>query len=147
LKISELKENLLESIKTIDDIYKKIKAQIDMPIYYGSSDSDSFDFLGFKLCEINPEKAIKNIDSDKISLYRFNVKESMPIIYLTNSIFYDNSNKTLPLGMDITQKALIDLKLFELDLKDKRQIRINKEEKGKNKIKTIYVYEYDLKLK
>jgi len=147
LTVSELKDSLQEAIKVVKKTFEKLKAQINMPIYYGMNDIDSFDFNGFKLGDINPLKAIKNIDSDKISLYRFNIEEGMPIVYLTNSVFYDNSNKTLPLGMDITERALLDLKLFELDLKNKKQKRINKEEKGKNKTKTIYIYEYDLKLK
>ena len=49
--------------------------------------------------------------------------------------------------MEIKEQALIDLKLFELDLKNKKQVRVNKEENGKNKIKNISIYEYDLKLK
>ena len=147
LKASELKEILLESIKSIDDIYTKLKAQIDMPVYYGIDDSKSFDFTGLKLCDINPLDSINNINSDKMSIYKFNIEEGMPIIYLTNNVFYDNSNKTLPLGMEIKEQALINLKLFELDLKDKKQIRINKIENGKNKINNINIYEYDLKLK
>jgi len=144
---SELKENLKETKENLDEIFNKLKAQIDMPIYYGIKDSDNFDFSGFKLCEINAGKAVENINSDKISLYRFNIKENMPIVYLTNSVFYDNSNKTLPLGMEIKEQGLIDLKLFELELKDKKQIRLNKEENGKYKINIICIYEYDLKLK
>jgi len=147
LTASDLKDNLIEATKELETVFKKLKAQIDMPIYYGIDDVESFDFIGLKLCELNPLKIVKNISSDKISLYRFNLEEGMPIIYLTNSVFYDNSNKTLPLGMDITEKALIDLKLFEFDLKDKKQIRVNKEENGKNKIKNISIYEYSLKLK
>jgi len=147
LTASELKDSLQESISSLEKTFEKLKAQIDMPIYFGIDDKESFDFLGLKICEINSLEAVENIDSDKISLYRFNIKENMPIIYLTNSVFYDNSNKTLPLGMDITKQALIDLKLFELELKDKKQIRITKEENGKNKIKNISIYEYNLKLK
>lgn len=147
LTASELKENIKDAINTVEDSFEKLKAQIDMPIYYAIDDAENFDFTGFKICDINSLEAIKHINSDKISLYRFNIEEDMPILYLTNSIFYDNANQTLPLGMDIKEKALINLKLFELDLKEKRQIRINREENGKNKVKNIYVYEYILKLK
>lgn len=147
LTASEFEKILTESKNNVEKVFKKLKAQIDMSIYYGVDDNESFDFTGLKLCEINPLKAIQNIELDKISLYKFNIEEGMPVIYLTNSVFYDNSNKTLPLGMDIKEQALIDLKLFELDLKEKKQIRINREENGKNKIKNICVYEYDLELK
>lgn len=147
LTSSELKESIKEAKKSVENIFEKAQSQIDMPIYFSISDSENFDFNGMKLCDINALKSIENIDSDKICLYRFNIEEGMPIIYLTNSVFYDNSNKTLPLGMDIKEQALIDLKLFELDLKEKKQIRLNKEENRKNNIINICVHEYDLKLK
>lgn len=147
LTASELGEILKGAKQDIENIFEKLKAQIDMPIYLAVDDNNTFDFEGFKVCELNASKSIENIESDKMSLYRFNIEEGMPIIYLTNSVFYDNSNKTLPLGMDIKQQALLNLKLFELELNEKKKIRINKEEKGKNKIKNITIYEYNLKLK
>jgi len=147
LTTNELKNILEEAKNNLVKIFEKLKAQIDMPIYYGISDEESFDFSGLKICSLNSAQAIDNINSDKISLYRFNIEENVPIIYLTNSVFYDNSNKTLPLGMDIKEETLIDLTLFDLELNNKKQIRFNREESGKNKVKTISIYEYDVKIK
>ena len=70
----------------------------------------------------------------------------MPIIYFTNSIYYNNDNKTLPNGMDISSKCLIDLKQYELQLVEKNNFRLVKVEE-ENKIATIKVnvYEYELR--
>jgi len=146
LSLTDLKNSLEVAKSNLSAIFKKVKAQIDMPLYIGMDSNDSFNFKGLELCKLNAFEAIKNIENNNISLYRFNIKETMPVIYLTNSVFYDNLNKTLPVGMDIEKKALIDLKLFELDLKTKKQIRVNTDENGKNIIKNIHIYEYDIRL-
>ena len=67
--------------------------------------------------------------------------------YLFNIIFYDNQNKTLPLGQDLSTKILVDTSKLELKLKGKKEFHIvNFEEKDNDfsniNIKTIEVCEY-----
>lgn len=96
---------------------------------------------------INPEEMLKeNVNKKELNMYKLNVKENMPIVYFSNSIYYDNSNRTLPLGMDITSKCLIKLSDYETILKEKEEFRVAniKDEMKVSTIK-INVYEYDLR--
>ena len=68
----------------------------------------------------------------------------------TNIIFYDNQNKTLPIGQDLSTKILIDVSKLELELKEKSTFKMLKFENEKDdfsniNIKTINLFEYDLK--
>jgi len=46
---------------------------------------------------INPENALKVLkDEDKINLYNIKLNEKTKAIALTNIVYYENSNKTLP---------------------------------------------------
>ena len=96
---------------------------------------------GFILGDIDPYKLLKDPNVDK--LYKMKVDGNTHLIFLSNCIFYENQNKTLPLGMDeetsiITKvgdnKKVGDTEiniLFEEDLFNAkvRTIRIMKEEK------------------
>ena len=69
----------------------------------------------------------------------------MPAIFYTNIMFYDNFNKTLPLGMDLQKKVLLDLKEFELKLVSRKDFNINfLKDEYNNIIRKIEVYEYDI---
>ena len=57
-------------------------------------------------------------------------------------------NNTLPLGMNITDKILVDLSKFELRIKKQKIFRINQDiNEIENKVKIVCVYEYELKNK
>lgn len=121
----------------------------DIAIYKLSSE-ESLNEKTFEILNINPKEEIESAcdDKEKVHLFKLNVKEKMPIMYYTNIIFYDNLNKTLPEGMDIGSKVLIDLSKFEMKLVSRRDFYINVlENEFKNEIKLIHVYEYDLEFK
>ena len=48
----------------------------------------------------------------------------MPLIFYTNIMFYDNKNKTLPLGMDLSTDTLINIQNFELKLVSRKDFKI-----------------------
>ena len=84
-----------------------------------------------------------------LNLIKINLKENMPLIYYTNIMFYDNTNKTLPEGMNLSTKVLIDCSKFKFKLVKKLKFRTNNYFKdGDNlilpKSKDIFVYEYDI---
>lgn len=96
----------------------------------------------------------ENVEIDKASnkestnIYRVNLKENMPIIFYSNIMFYDNMNKTLPEGMDVETKALIDLSKFDLKLVSRKSFHTNTlKNTFENQIKTFEVYEYDVSIK
>lgn len=121
----------------------------DIAIYKLSSE-ESLNEKSFEILNINPKEEIENgcNDKEKVHLFKLNLKEKMPVMFYTNIIFYDNLNKTLPEGMDIGSKVLIDLSKFETKLVSRRDFYINVlENEFKNEIKLIHVYEYDLEFK
>ena len=76
----------------------------------------------------------------------------MSLLYYSNIIFYDNTNKTLPEGMNLSSKVLIDCSKFDFELVNQTKFRTNNYfRESENlilpKSKDIFVYEYDVKLK
>ena len=58
-------------------------------------------------------------------LYKINVQKGMEALFYSNIIFYENNNQTLPLGMDVSQEALINMDLYRLELVDSEEFNIN----------------------
>lgn len=118
---------------------------------YKAITEEKIDDRKINIFNVNPENEIKenlNEDGKKIYFYKFNLKEGTNGIAYTNSIFYDNQNKTLPVGQDLSSKILIDVNKLNLLLKNKTTFKIvefedNKNDFSKVNIKTVYVYEYD----
>ena len=76
----------------------------------------------------------------------------MPLIYFTNIMFYDNFNQTLPLGMNVKTKVLIDADKFEFVANNMVTFNISddfaeNEIMSKPAVKKSMVWEYDVKLK
>ncbi len=99
---------------------------------------------------VNPEKELKEAligSENRINLYKINVKKEANIIAYTNSVFYDNQNKTLPIGMDLSTKILLDSsKIRDLTSKPVKTFKVvtyedEKDELSKIKVKTINVFE------
>jgi hypothetical protein len=147
LNLEEYKDKMLEILNNIYKSFEKCGSTISLPIYYATT--DKLTETPMQVFSIKPEEAIKeNSEEKELNLYRLNVKENMPVIYFTNAIYYDNNNKTLPLGMDVSKKCLIKLSDFELELINKDDFRIAKlEDDFKAGTIKINVFEYDIKRK
>lgn len=147
LNLEEYQDKMLNILNNIYEALNKSSSPISVPIYYvGDKDLEENAMQVF--C-INPEEMLKeNINEKELNMYKLNIKENMPIVYFSNSIYYDNNNRTLPLGMDITSKCLIKLSDYETILRQKDEFRVTniKDELKVNTIK-INVYEYDLRKK
>ena len=70
-------------------------------------------------------------------------------ISYTNIIFYDNQNKTLPIGQDISTKILVDLSKVDLKLINRTSFKMTeiedeKDDFSKVNVKTFQVFEYDV---
>lgn len=147
LKLEEYQDKMLDILNNVYEALNKSGSQVSLPVYYvGDRELEENAMQVF--C-INPEEMIKeNINEKELNMYKLNIKENMPIVYFSNSIYYDNHNRTLPVGMDITSKCLIKLSDYETILKEKDEFRVAniKDEIKINTIK-INVYEYDLRKK
>ena len=102
-----------------------------------------------RVFHLNPENAVSDASNlEKIHLHKINIEEGINLIYYTNIMYYDNFNNTLPIGMNIEDKVLIDLEMFDLRIKKQKIYRINQDiNEIENKTKIVCIYEYELKKK
>ena len=109
----------------------------------------------FNIFNINPEneiaEAIKR-EGSKVNFYKLNLKEGSNAISFTNCIFYDNQNKTLPIGQDLSTKMLVDVSNLVLKLKSKNTFKLaeledEKDDFSKINVKTVTVFEFDVDIK
>lgn len=143
--IEEYKEIIKHYLILLKDAYKKVGAPTDFSIYKISYKEEKQN--QYEIFDMNENEVLNNIDlsQDEIILNKINIKEKMPIIFYTNIMYYDNNNQTLPLGMDVSTKALIDLKLYNTKLVSRKDFNVNfLENEYTNKVKTIKLYEYDI---
>lgn len=140
-------ENVIANIKSA---LTKVVVPEDVPVYKAIID-DKIDDRQINVFDINPEneinQAIKNEDN-KINFYKINLKEGTNAVSYTNCIFYDNQNKTLPVGQDLSTKILVDISKLNLTLKNKSKFKIvqfedEHDDFSKIEIKTINVFEFD----
>lgn len=147
LTLEEYKDKMVDILNNVYEALNKSSSPISLSVYYvGDKELEENTMQVFS---INPEEMIKeNINQKELNMYKLNIKENMPIVYFSNSIYYDNHNRTLPIGMDITSKCLIKLTDYETILKEKDEFRVAniKDEMKVSTIK-INVYEYDLRKK
>ena len=104
------------------------------------------DFIeeGFSLCHIDPQNLLKNIKKGKNKIIRINLDKMKHAVYLSNIIYFDNYNKTLPEGMELDDLVLLDNAKYEWVKKSTTMFRINRFIKYQNEVETIEVKEYDL---
>ena len=140
-------ENIISNIKTA---LTKVVVPENVPVYKAIID-DKIDDRKINVFDINPEneinQAIKNEDN-KINFYKINLNEGTNAVSFTNCIFYDNQNKTLPVGQDLSTKMLVDISKLNLKLKNKSKFKVvefedEHDDFSKIEIKTINVFEFD----
>ena len=146
--LEEYKSTLVNYHKLVQEAYGKVIVPIDMSIYVASN--QELQGKGFEIFNISPQDAIEQFQTQEkaIVLNKVNIVEGMPVIFYTNSIYYDNIHKTLPLGMDVSSKVLLNLDSFSIKLISRKDFRINYlKNEVENEIKNIQVFEYQLENK
>ena len=144
----------LELETVVDNIKKaldKVTIVDNLPVYK-ILNNEKLSVNDLNVFDINPENEIyKNIrkKDTKYNLYKINLKKGINGISYTNSIFYENQNKTLPIGQNISTKVLVDLSNVELKIKGRTNFKITEFEDenddfSKVNIKNINVLEYDI---
>lgn len=123
----------------------------NLPVYKAINNRE-LDDKEINVFNINPEKemqeAIKS-DGNDINLYKINLKEGTKGIGFTNIIFYDNQNKTLPVGMDLSTKMIVDTSKLHLNLLSKKLFKVIDFENTDDDfsefiIKDVNVFEYKI---
>lgn len=133
--LEDFKDRMREIGKYVSEAYQKIISPYDMNVYFVKRNK------GFIIGDLNPYKLLGKEDINKI--YKMKANKETHMLFLSNCIYYNNLNQTLPLGMDegttiITKvgdnKKVGDTEVNMLFEKDEfnveiRKIRIMKEEK------------------
>ena len=144
-------ENVIANVKKA---LEKVVIPENLPVYKAIVD-DKLDDRMLNIFNINPENEIAEAirkDGNKINFYKLNLKEGSNAISFTNCIFYDNQNKTLPVGQDLSTKILVDVSNLVLKLKSKNTFKIaeledKKDEFSKINVKNVTVFEFDVEKK
>ncbi len=123
----ELKRHLENILKDVKKALEKNELKEDMYVY--KSSPEKLEFNTIESVSLNAEEELnqflkKNKKSDKVYLYKIRLPKGTNYIALTNIIYYDNKNMTLPLGMNLSTNILIDLS--KLDIEEKKSRELNK---------------------
>lgn len=152
--LAEFKETLKKLEAILSKSFSKVQNVIDMPIYKLTDRDEKIDLYGYSIYSINAESELmnSNIDSEECNLFKLNLQEGMPAIFFSNIMFFDNYNKTLPLGMDKSNELILNSDNFSFVLKSKKTINTNQYflkqlDAPKWNTKKIHIYEYDIELK
>ena len=148
-------ERLQTILNYIEGAIPKIQSKYNLSLYQLMEIPNELDPEALAVMDINAQNELENYE-DKgdgaLNLIKINLKEDMPLLYYTNIMFYDNTNQTLPEGMNLSSRVLIDCSKFEFELIKQTKFRTNNYfRESKNlimpKFKDIFVYEYQVKLK
>ena len=148
-------EKLQYILNYIDGAIPKIKSTYNLPLYKLVEIPNAIDENALEVMDINAQNELNTFE-DKgegaLNLIKINLKEDMPLLYYSNIIYYDNTNQTLPEGMNLSSRVLIDTSKFDFELKSQTKFRTNNYfRESANlilpKSKDIFVYEYDVELK
>ena len=140
--VEEFEDKINHFKKSLESAYNKIYAITSMPVYIKKSDAQNEFILG----DINPENLInenpskdiieerevnfKNgakaekdkIEEQEIEIVKIDLGNEEHVLYLTNIVFFDNQNKTLPIGMDLSSKVVIKLDNAKKKFREKEEI-------------------------
>ncbi len=138
-------ENLESYLKLIREALNKIKSPYNMSTYCIGAKKK---LKGLNIRSINPKDAFEGellSKKNKITLCKIDIKENAPLLFYSNIIFYDNFNKTLPLGMNLSSDVLIDADKLNLKFSKEESFYINyKIDEFDYGTKEIVVYEYEM---
>jgi len=142
-KIEDYKERLNEISEKLKEASNKLKTPVNISGYIiqdGELEKDNFHIL-----HIDPKKALEEKRNSKHNnMYRINLKTNMEVLLCTNIIYYDNYNKTLPLGMSLSDEFIIDLEKYDMKPIKENAFRINNNLNEEYVTEKINVIEYDL---
>ncbi len=151
MKGLELKKILVNVVKDIKKALKKNELEEDIYVYKVLPYELDFNELQtFSLNEEDELEQCLKLDrlKRKIYMYRIKLHKGTNFIAFSNIIYYNNKNMTLPVGMNVSNKILVDLS--SLDIKEVNSRSINKVylENSKNDfskllMKTLEVHEME----
>ena len=144
ITMEEFKANILKCKRILEKANNKIKVPYNIPAYTILENNKMHEWC---IVNLNLEDEIEKEGSNTINIIRYNINEGSSALFYTNHIIYANEENNK--FREVEEKnALINLSEFEISLKTKQKERIsNMNNFYENVIKTIKIYEYDLKPK
>ena len=145
ITLEDFIDNVRNCLNLVKEVLNKIKTNSELSIYKLSSKKIKIENLN--IFNINPKNEFKDVDFSKdkeVYLYKINIKENTPVAFYTNYVFYDNFNKTLPVGMDISTEILFDT--FKSKIKEINQETFNinvYDDEYTSKVLKVNVVEYE----
>ena len=123
----ELKRNLERVLKDIKKAIKKNVLPEDMYVYKVTS--EELEFNTIEDVSLNSENELNAFlknepNCKKLYLYKIKLPKGTNFVAFTNIIFFDNKNMTLPLGMNLSDKILVDLS--EYNINEEKSTNLNK---------------------
>ena len=144
ITMEEFKDIILKCKKILEKAYNKIIIPYKIPVYAILDNNKMHEWC---ITSLNLEEEIAEANSNNFDMIRYNIPENSSALFYTNHIVYvnDENNKYRETEK---KKVLINLNEFELSIKKKQKERIGIQDSNyQNIIKTIKIYEYDLKPK
>ena len=151
MKNAEYKAALLNYINIIEQAIDKNELKQNISVYKWIEEDENIDTNELNVFNLNPEKELENAlmdtESGKVNLYKMNLEKGVKAVAFSNCVYYDNQNKTLPVGMDKDTRILANILDTDITLDSKKVIRVGRLEDdsdiaSKLIIKTINVLEY-----
>lgn len=144
--IDEYTEEIKKVIENLRNCFDKIKMTVELPVYK----CDITDILQNQYNSFNIKasdaifETLKENSEKELYLYRLNIEEGTNIIAFTNSVYYDNTNKTLPLGMNVEEKILIDNKKINIEKSKNKKINLVCYKEKDNQFSDIYIKQINI---
>jgi len=139
--LQEYSDRLKQVYQNIEQSISKFKNIVEIPIYKTGELTE-----GLNVFYMNPENALNQENDKETNLYKIKLKEDVNCIPLTNIMYYNNTNQTLPLGMHVTDGILINTKNLNLEQIDKNQNYIIKTKGDTPRPDTLKINIYEYKI-
>lgn len=141
-KLEDFEQKLLTLKKILEKAYNKIKSPYNIEVYSILQNNQMFEWT---LANLDLQAEIKKQDINNIDVIKYNIPKGSSLLFYSNHVIYSENSKER-FGMDNTKEVLLCLNNFERSLTGKSKEIVSLEKNDyENIIKTIKIYEYDLK--
>ncbi len=125
IKGVELKKKLTMILEDIKSAIQKNTLEEDMYVYKVSS--EKLNLNNIEVVSLDAEKELQEYlktdkTKSKIYLYKIKLPKGTNFVAFTNIIFFDNTNMTLPVGMELSSKILVDLSTLDLKVDNTKNV-------------------------
>lgn len=137
--IDEYRKMLKDIISKVNDASGKVYINTDIPIYLASQ-NEKLD--GFKIFTIDPKETLGKLSEGVINIHKITIDEKSKYIPLTNIAYFNNLNKTLPIGMDCETKIIVNTDNLQYNKIKKEENNILTFKNNKINVLKVNIYNY-----